>query len=63
MADLIKVAVKVKSEGYGYGLGYRSHDGGRFCTAEVPRAAWSPREGRGIDPTHPPHVGGQSDLG
>jgi hypothetical protein len=30
---------------------------------EIPPAAGSPREGSGIDPTHPPVVGGQSDVG
>src|SRR5450755_1801045 len=30
---------------------------------EVPPATWSTREGFGIDPTHPPHVGGQPDVG
>ena len=30
---------------------------------EIPPAAGSSREGPGIDPTHPPDVGGQPDVG
>lgn len=30
---------------------------------EVPPAAWSTREGSGIDPTHSPDVGSQPDVG
>jgi hypothetical protein len=29
---------------------------------EIPPSVWSTREGPGIDPTHPPDVGGQPDV-